>query len=554
MTAEYRQIAESLSGEYVLDYVPKTRRERIQGWKCSLCEKLFTKSYNMMQRAKSCSCTGCLKGIRQLIDYQQLAERMEGEYLLETIPKDVKKVAEDAWKCKEGHVFSKSFVLVNKGKWCPKCSNVKVDITMYKELATKNEGEFILEKAPPKCNIKVEKGWKCKRGHIFDARYDYLARGHWCHECLKIDKKQAKTKCKHIGKIGDKKGVQCEKEAINDGYCGTHFNYYQKIKKQKEEREIKKNKQTSCGILTVKTDGQLMLGENTVVCRASDGKINLTQLCKAGKKQLQHWKENRKTKAFLEAFSASVGIPTDALLTYESGSNEERSTWGHPQIAINIAQWISPKFDVQVSKWIYELALTGKVELGQEKSQTELDINWKKKCRQLEGKCEDLEEKIENLDAKLNNKDVDIFKLNRKYERLKERRSWYKFKTDYCFYIVVNMNQLTPDYKFGITDNMNARLATYRTNAPYTKILYLVYVGQHELLERLIKWEYKVDIQPIDHEFIIKRDYMEVVERLEEIMTYHNMPFKVEENLNLYNRDIEDDFQNEVKGRLKSEN
>ena len=44
----------------------------------------------------------------------------------------------------------------------------------------------------------------------------------------------------------------------------------------------------------------------------------------------------------------------------------------HPQVAINIAQWISPDFDVKVSAWIYELVLTGKVELGKEKSNDEL--------------------------------------------------------------------------------------------------------------------------------------------------------------------------------------
>ena len=47
-----------------------------------------------------------------------------------------------------------------------------------------------------------------------------------------------------------------------------------------------------------------------------------------------------------------------------NGPNENRATWGHPQVAINIAQWISPEFDVQVSKWIFELMLTGKVEIG----------------------------------------------------------------------------------------------------------------------------------------------------------------------------------------------
>ena len=54
----------------------------------------------------------------------------------------------------------------------------------------------------------------------------------------------------------------------------------------------------------------------------------------------------------------------------------------------------------------------------------------------------------------------------------------------------------------------------------------------------------------MDHEFVIETGYMTVVDRLEKMMAYHNMPYKVEENLNLYNRDIEDDFQNEVQNRI----
>ena len=31
-----------------------------------------------------------------------------------------------------------------------------------------------------------------------------------------------------------------------------------------------------------------------------------------------------------------------------------QGTWVHPQVAINLAQWLSPKFAVLVSKWVFE--------------------------------------------------------------------------------------------------------------------------------------------------------------------------------------------------------
>jgi len=117
----------------------------------------------------------------------------------------------------------------------------------------------------------------------------------------------------------------------------------------------------------------LVLNSIEITTRSDDGYINLTALCRAGNKEFKAWYKNKKTDAFLKVLSSSVRILTDELLKYETGSNENRATWGHPQVAINIAQWISPEFDVQVSKWIFELMLTGRVELGKEKTNAELE-------------------------------------------------------------------------------------------------------------------------------------------------------------------------------------
>jgi hypothetical protein len=74
-------------------------------------------------------------------------------------------------------------------------------------------------------------------------------------------------------------------------------------------------------------------------------------------------KEIQKTKAFIQVLSSSVVITTDELIKYKSGSIHERATWVHHQVAINIAQWISPQFDVKVSGWVYEIMMTGKVDI-----------------------------------------------------------------------------------------------------------------------------------------------------------------------------------------------
>jgi hypothetical protein len=55
-----------------------------------------------------------------------------------------------------------------------------------------------------------------------------------------------------------------------------------------------------------------------------------------------------------------MGIPIGSLVrTIVTGPNECRGTWVHPQVAINLAQWVSARFAVLVSEWVFEW-LSGK--------------------------------------------------------------------------------------------------------------------------------------------------------------------------------------------------
>lgn len=94
--------------------------------------------------------------------------------------------------------------------------------------------------------------------------------------------------------------------------------------------------------------------------RLNDGYMNATAMCKAAGRLLNDYTRNRSTQEFLAALAGSTGIPVDLLVrTTVTGPNEYRGTWVHPQVAINLAQWLSAEFAVMVSEWIFEW-LTGK--------------------------------------------------------------------------------------------------------------------------------------------------------------------------------------------------
>ncbi|MBC6414152.1 MAG: KilA-N domain-containing protein [Chromatiales bacterium] len=104
------------------------------------------------------------------------------------------------------------------------------------------------------------------------------------------------------------------------------------------------------------------LGNELISQRPKDGYINATALCKAAGKSFYDYVRLNSTKDFLQELSTETGIPVSALYQTLKGGNqpELQGTWVHPDVATHLAQWLSPKFAVQVSKWVREW-LTGQV-------------------------------------------------------------------------------------------------------------------------------------------------------------------------------------------------
>jgi KilA-N domain len=97
--------------------------------------------------------------------------------------------------------------------------------------------------------------------------------------------------------------------------------------------------------------------ENTLINqRAIDGYVNATAMCQAVGKKINHYLENRTTKDFIEELSSDTGIPAPELIQIVSGGSGLQGTWVHPDVAIHLGVWCSPKFAVQVSRWVREWA------------------------------------------------------------------------------------------------------------------------------------------------------------------------------------------------------
>ena len=276
----------------------------------------------------------------------------------------------------------------------------------------------------------------------------------------------------------------------------------------------------------------LVINDYALVFRKEDGYIDVTNLCKAGRKEFKSWNRLEKTQAFLNVLSGSVGIHTDILIqSLTGGKNEDRKTWVHPQVAINIAQWISPEFDVKVSKWIFELMVTGKVELGNEKTNKELESLYKEQIKTLTNQLETTENQLETTTTHLQTIQQSHQKLLVKYNSSLQKHSYYKFReTGPCFYIFNSGYEyldLVTRLKFGIAgtsdkygrvDTIDNRLQSHRTNHPVLHLDFLIFTKDAKFIEDGIKRHYRKEINPNGHEWIEGVCAQKIIDRVKNVL------------------------------------
>lgn len=111
--------------------------------------------------------------------------------------------------------------------------------------------------------------------------------------------------------------------------------------------------------------------------RQTDGFINGTAMCVAHGKEVKEWFRNKETFELFSALEESLGIKSNRgftaivgnkrlsaseyvelfpkLITSKRGSPENGGgVFLHPDLAMQLAQWCSPFFAIQVSRWIRE--------------------------------------------------------------------------------------------------------------------------------------------------------------------------------------------------------
>jgi len=231
----------------------------------------------------------------------------------------------------------------------------------------------------------------------------------------------------------------------------------------------------------------------------SDGYINATELCKAGGKRIDHYKENKQTQDYLQALSFNTGISVIDLINSNVGGNHS-GTYVHRKVGYHIAQWISPHFAVQVSNVLDNLFLTGKVENGNQKSNEELENIYKDQINNLNNKLKNYETNVfqNNIDScpiQYYGKDIVYFF---KFDIPEDLKNKYVLK-----YENIN-NENYSCVEFGVSSNFEERLKQHKTDKKKNNLIFLYAI---EFNKRYLASKIEKYIKTIIKQLNINLDY-----------------------------------------------
>ena len=368
-----------------------------------------------------------------------------------------------------------------------------------------------------------------------------------CKQCYKIDRDKDDKNKDRVLDYYEQNKEKCIKQKSDwnktnkDKANATNRRCYEKKKAEKEEEIRKQSEEEAKNIISNIT----LIDKNdqpyAIICRESDGYIDVTNLCKAGGRLFSTWRRKTTTEEFLKILEedikseyqkdTSMQLCTDILINTEIAQTDIlelikietsglRGTWVHPKVAINIAQWISPKFDVQVTKWVHQLLIVGSVKLTDDSSNKDIMNIQKGKIKynrlKKEGNKDEADEVKHEIDNRLlqleiknkeleNKLSVTLDAYNKQSKTLK-RQKRIQYNPEKVIYLLQH-KEFKNMYKVGIANNLTSRMSTYNTAAPTDfDVIYHEYTIYNDIIEIMIKKKF------IEFLYVNNKEWYEVNE------------------------------------------
>ena len=179
--ADYHSLAHARgftwTGEPVADSSTPTHWQCVKG-------HLWESSFQMIKRGNGCPhCSG--KARKTITDYHKLAEE-HGFTLVKVAANTGLKAV---WLCQFGHEWNASYDNINRGRGCPHCYEAtrglerRLNATHYHSLAASRGFQWTGSEST---TARTPTGWRCSQGHEWQTAYCQIKAGKGCPYCAKV--------------------------------------------------------------------------------------------------------------------------------------------------------------------------------------------------------------------------------------------------------------------------------------------------------------------------------------------------------------------------------
>lgn len=252
-----------------------------------------------------------------------------------------------------------------------------------------------------------------------------------------------------------------------------------------------------------------------------DGYVCITPISRECDKRFEDWSKNDDVKKMFE------NEPKNFMYKYKIKGSGFEGTYLFAKFAILYASYCSQQCGRELSIILIDI-LQKFIEIkDKETSILTNDLNETKSLLfTLEVKTKALENENESLQT-----------YKSKYLTSLQRRTHYQLQEGNCVYLW--SDRLCDDtmFKFGMTENINRRLAEQRTTCPSLKLECLIYCDCHKLIEDIIKEKYSSNRLWMNHEFV----YNITVDRFIHFVTYilkaMGKKYTIADDIQKYNED-----------------
>ncbi len=103
--------------------------------------------------------------------------------------------------------------------------------------------------------------------------------------------------------------------------------------------------------------GIAQLKEQTAIAKfdVPKGYVNATQMCKANGREWSSYARRKSSKAYWEGLANDLQICISSLIIHVEAYGNEQATWVHPEIAVDLAQWVSVPFKIWANRTLTKI-------------------------------------------------------------------------------------------------------------------------------------------------------------------------------------------------------